>query len=57
MCDFYLVLPVMDVNSLHVFLETRKGCGLLMVDHIILDPFDKAIISLPEECCFAPIDA
>ena len=46
----------MGIDSLHEFLESGKGCGLLVVDHFVLDPFGKAIICLPEECCFAPID-
>ena len=46
----------MGIDSLHEFPEPRKGCGLIMVDHSILDLFGKAVVSLPEECCFAPID-
>ena len=47
----------MGVDSLHKFPESGKGHGLLMVDHFILGLFGKAILCLPEECCFAPIDA
>ena len=46
----------MGVDSLHESPESRKGCGLLVVDHFVLDPFGKAIVSLPEECCFTPVD-
>ena len=27
-----------------------------MVDHFVLDLLGKAVVSLPEECCFAPVD-
>ena len=44
-------------DSLHEFLESGKSRGVVMVDNFILDPLGEAIVSLPEECCFAPIDA
>ena len=50
------MLPVTGINSLHKSLESGKGRGLIMVDDFVLDPFGKAIVSLPEECCFAPVD-
>ena len=56
MCDFCLALPVMGVDSLHKFPESRKSHGPLMVDHFVLDPFGEAVVSLLEECCFTPID-
>ena len=46
----------MGIDSLHEFPESGKGCGLLVVDHFILDLFGKAVVSLLEECCFAPVD-
>ena len=55
-CNFCLALPVTGVDSLHEFLESGKGHGLFVVDHFILDLFGKAIVSLPEECCFALVD-
>ena len=45
----------MGVNSLHEFPEYGKSRGLVVVDHFVLDPFGEAIVSLLEECCFAPV--
>ena len=46
----------MGVDSLHESPESGKGRGLIVVDHFVLDPFGKAIVGLPEECCLAPVD-
>ena len=46
--DLCLALPVMGIDSLDEFLEAGKCCGLLVVDHIILDPFGEAVVSLLE---------
>ena len=48
MCKFHLALPVTGVDSLHEFPESRKSHGIVMVDHFVLDPFGKAVVSLPE---------
>ena len=41
---------------MHEFPESGKSCGLVMVDHFVLDPLGEAIVSLPEECCLTPVD-
>ena len=46
MCNFHLALPVTGVDSLHEFLESGKGRGLLVVDHFVRDLFGKAIVCL-----------
>ena len=55
-CNFRFALPVTGVDSLQEFPESGKSRGLLVVDYFVLDPFGEAIVSLPEECCFAPVD-
>ena len=55
-CDFRLALPVTSVDSLHEFPESGKCRGLVVVDDFVLDLFGKAVVSLPEECCLAPVD-
>ena len=55
-CDFRLALPVTSVDSLHEFPESGKSHGLVVVDHFVLDPLGEAVVSLPEECCLAPVD-
>ena len=37
--------------------KVSEGGWILMMDHVVLDPFHKTIIHLPKECSFAPLDA
>ena len=37
--------------------EACEGGRLIVMDHIVLDPFCETIICLPKECSFAPMDA
>ena len=46
----------MEVDGLNELPETSKGGQLIMMDHIILDPFRKTIICLLKECSFTPMD-
>ena len=37
--------------------EASEGGQLIVMDHIILDPFRETIIHLPKERSFTPMDA
>ena len=53
---FHASFPVTGVNGQGKFVEGQDGCGLIVVDHIVLDMFSKSMICSAEACGFAPLD-
>jgi len=56
MGNFSFPFLVSCIDGLDKFLEAGKNVGLVVVDHIVFDVLGKSIISLPSECCIAPLD-
>jgi len=54
--NFPTSFPVLCLNGLQEFPETRKGVWLVVVDHVVFDAFGEYIVSLSVECCFTPLD-
>ena len=51
------MFPVTQVDSLNKLSEASEGGRLIVMDHIVPDPFHETIICLPKECSFTPMDA
>ena len=50
-----MAFPVSGIDSLGKSPATGKGGRLVMVNHIILDTSHESIVSLSQECGFAPL--